>query len=227
MKPGPGSILEDNPRSWRSGRAVHTFGWLAASLLCACGGDPTPGIAPPAVVVRTDETAPSTAGSPAKEVAASSAKPAPGAVAPSRPAPAATANAPAAPEYMLMVFKDRALHRDEDELAPVRGAGYAPLRAFVYLRGKPRNQSPVASVQAYCLTPTRCEYIPPRKSGFAERYTISLDDATIARLSAANDMVVISTRELDVAKPVTVSLTLTIPGREPILRRIIYAKSAS
>jgi hypothetical protein len=135
-----------------------------------------------------------------------------------------TAKASPAPMYVLVVFKDRVVHQDLDELAPVRGAGYETLRAFVYVRGKPRKSSPIAGVHAYCATPIRCEYRPPRKTGVAEKYTISLDSDSVAKLSAADDMVAITARQLEVAKPVTVSVTLMVEGMQPVTKRIVYAK---
>jgi len=140
------------------------------------------------------------------------------------PAPA-NSSATAAPEYLLVIFRKKGLHRDTDELVPVHGAGYEPLRAFVSLRGKPRRQSPVAEVQPHCLSSTQCEYRAPRRAGLADRIMISLDDDSVAGLSAADGMVVISARTLAVATTSVVKLTMTIPGQAPVTRQITYAKA--
>jgi hypothetical protein len=198
-------------------------GWASIALLslCACGGAPDPDRA----------TVPSTSPAEARPAAltpalgvAAAAETGPGA-APNATAPrAAVTKTVAPPEYMLVVFKQKVVHRDNDELAPVHGAGYEPLRAFVYLRGKPRKQSPANEVQPYCVSTTQCEYRPPRKAGLAEKITISLDDDSVARLSAADDMVVISARTLEVARPSIVKVTMTIAGQAPVTRQILYAK---
>lgn len=133
------------------------------------------------------------------------------------------------PDYELLLFRQKfnrtVQHRDSEALAPVRGAGYPILYALVHLNEKHRR-SPVAEIQASCATPTRCEYLPPRKADFPEKFTISLSDDSFARLSATDDLVAISTSQLDVGKPVTFLLTLTIPGQPVITRKITYGKLA-
>lgn len=136
----------------------------------------------------------------------------------------ATEIALAAPQYTLAIFHHGVPLSDEEELVPVRGAGYEPLRAFVYMRGKPRKRSPVADVQAYCSSSTRCEYRAPRKAGYADEITISLQDDSVAHLSAADDMVVISARTLGVETRSIVKVTMTIPGHMPVIRQIIFSK---
>lgn len=133
----------------------------------------------------------------------------------------------AAPRYNLVLLNDRTVHQDLDQLDPRIGKGYAPLHAFIYVKGKPRSSSPVASIKPICLTATRCEYLPPRKAGFAERYVISIDDGSVAQLSADSDLVVITSRQLGLARPATVNVTLTIPGQQPVVKRIFYAAALS
>lgn len=128
----------------------------------------------------------------------------------------------AAPRYVLVLLKDRAVHQDLDQLDPQRGKGYEPLRAFVYLQGRPRAGSPVASVRPNCPEPTRCEYLPPRRAGFAERYVVTIDDASVAELGADEDMVAIRPRQLALAEPVTLQITLMVEGQPPQVRRIVY-----
>lgn len=129
-------------------------------------------------------------------------------------------------DYELQLFRQRfnraVQHRDADALTPIRGIGYPTLYALVHLNERYRP-SPVAGIHAFCGTPTRCEYLPPRKADFPESFTISLSDDSFARLSAMDDLVAISTPHLDVATPVTVIVTLTIPGQPPISRKITYA----
>lgn len=219
------STLRKDRRSRRPGRALQALGWIATLTLCACGGEPADAPKP-----TIEQAATTSAPPPAATVREIVAPPAKATLAPkaetptTAPATPKAQEAPAAPEYLLVVFKKKVVHRDADELSPVHGAGYEPLRAFVYLRGKPRKQSPVAEVQPYCSSSTQCEYRAPRKAGFADRITISLDDDSVARLSAADDMVVISARTLAVATPSIVKLTMTIPGQAPVTRQIIYAR---
>jgi soluble lytic murein transglycosylase-like protein len=215
--------LHPGSRGW----ALSRLGWIATLALCACGGEPDEARREPVA-----QTATAPASKPAAAVQEAVAPPAKAPVAATAeppvvatpPAPASS-SATAAPEYLLVVFRKKGLYRDTDELVPVHGAGYEPLRAFVVLRGKPRRQSPVAEVQPYCLSSTHCEYRAPRRAGLADRIMISLEDDSVARLSAADDMVVISARTLAVATPSVVKLTMTIPGQAPVTRQITYAKA--
>ena len=185
-----------------------TAAWLACGvlggLLAGCGG-PTPEAVEqakaPAPVWRS--------GADSSPVAATA-----------LPGPVSQVAGPA-PRYDLILLNGRAVHQDLDQLDPRQGKGYQPLQAFVYVKGRPRASSPVASVKPVCL-PAQCEYIPPRKAGFAERYVISISDDSVVQLSASEDTVVISARELGQAKAVTVDVTLTIPGQQPIVKRIVY-----
>lgn len=111
------------------------------------------------------------------------------------------------------------------ELTPTDGRGYPTVRARVVLRG-PRVISPVANVQAYCATPTRCEYLPPRNGDHALKYTVSIGEDSIARLSPAKDMIAVTTRALKVAEPFVVTVTLTVEGQPPVTRQIKYLRSA-
>ena len=227
MRPRFQSMLREDRSSGLLFRALQALGWTAALTLCACGGEPDDAPKP-----TVEKVAATPAPPPAAKVQAVVAPPAKTPLASKAQTPAtapalSASMSPAAPEYLLVVFKKKAVHRDVDELVPVHGAGYEPLRAFVYLRGKPRKQSPVAEVQPYCLSSTECEYRAPRKAGFADRITISIDDDSVARLSAADDMVVISARTLGVTTPAIVKLTMTIPGQAPVTRQIIYAKPPS
>jgi hypothetical protein len=98
------------------------------------------------------------------------------------------------------------------------------VHAAVVLRGS-KTLSPVAGVQAYCATPLRCEYLPPRSAAQAERYIVSLPDDSVARLSATEGMIAISARYLEVERPSIVSVTLTVDGQPPVTKRITYMRS--
>jgi hypothetical protein len=197
----------------------HAQLWAVMLALSACGGAPEMDKAPPAL----DERAATRSVLPSDAAVSGLARSPPVAASAAVPAPTLQA------DYELLLFKQRSnwtvQHRDSDALAPVRGTGYPTLYAFIHLREKHRR-SPVAGVQAFCATPTRCEYLPPRKAEFPEKFTISLSDSSFIRLSAADDLVAISARELDAAQPVTVLVTLTIPGQPPITRKISYAMLA-
>jgi hypothetical protein len=117
------------------------------------------------------------------------------------------------------------VYGDVSTMVPVRGAGYEPLHAQVHLRNRPRHMSGVAGVQPHCATKTRCDYLPPRKDGAPERLTVTLDEGSIAQLSPLKDMLVITVPLLDVPQPVTVTITLTVPGQDPVVRRIEYASA--
>lgn len=186
---------------WSSAASV-----LATLLAAGCGD--TPGAATPS--------------SPAAAV--------PQAVADRPPGVADLAIPPSAPagpaRYALVLMNDRAVHQDLDQLDPQRGKGYQPLRAFVYVQGRPRGASPVAGVRPVCPEPTRCEYLPPRRAGFAERYVVTIDDASVAELGADEDMVALRPRQLALAEPATLQVTLTVDGQRPQVRRIVYGSAA-
>jgi hypothetical protein len=183
-------------------------GVLGLLMLAGCGG-------------RTPEAA-EQAGTPAPTQWRSGADGQP-AFALQQPGPGAdrTLAAHAAPRYDLILLNGRVVHQDLDQLDPQQGKGYLPLQAFIYVKGRPRTGSPVASVKPVCL-PAQCEYIPPRKAGFAERYVISISDDSVVQLSASEDTVVISARQLAQSQPTTVDVTLTVPGQPPIVKRIVY-----
>jgi hypothetical protein len=127
--------------------------------------------------------------------------------------------------YEIRLFDHNDWPRETFELVPVRGVGYQTVHAAVVLRGS-KTPSPVAGVQAYCATPQHCEYLPPRNAGHPERYTVSLPDDSVARLSTTEGMIVISARLLEVERPSIVSVTLTVDGQPPVTKRIAYLKSA-
>jgi hypothetical protein len=112
------------------------------------------------------------------------------------------------------------------ELVPSNGRGYPTVRVRVVLRG-PRVISPVAGVQAYCATPTLCQYLPPRNGDLAGRYVVSIDENSIARLSPSKDMIAITTRELKVEEPLVVNVTLMVDGQLPVTRQIKYLRPAN
>ena len=126
--------------------------------------------------------------------------------------------------YDIRLLDQNGWHRETFELVPVRGAGYQTVHAVVVLRGS-TTLSPVAGVQPYCATPVRCDYLPPRNANDAERYTVSLSDDSVARLSTTKGMIAISARHLEVERPSIVSVTLTVDGQPPVTKRITYMKS--
>ena len=192
---------------------------MFAVVLSACGGGPD-----------ASETATTPATSASKQLATAATADAPRAGASS----AAVANvtrqhesadvAEPAGAYEIRLFDHNGWPRETFELAPVRGIGYQTVRAAVVLRGS-KTLSPVAGVQAYCATPLRCEYLPPRSADHAERYAISLPDDSVARLSTTDGMIAISARYLEVERPSIVSVTLTVDGQPPVTKRITYMKS--
>ena len=126
--------------------------------------------------------------------------------------------------YEIRLFDQNGWPKETFELVPVRGIGYQTVRAAVVLRGS-KALSPVAGVQAYCATPLRCEYLPPRSVDHAERYTVSLSDDSVARLSTTEGMIAISARSLEVERASIVSVTLSVDGQLPVTKRITYLKS--
>lgn len=137
--------------------------------------------------------------------------------------PRGSTSVSAAPgRYDIRLLDQNGWHREVFELVPVRGAGYQTVHAIVVLRG-PGALSPVAGVQPYCATPLHCEYVPPRAANYAERYTISLSDDSVARLSTAKDMVAIDARHIAVERPSIVIVTLTVDGQPPVTKQITYA----
>jgi hypothetical protein len=197
---------------------------IAAAMLvvalAACGG--APGERGSAASATTDR--PSIAPGPALAAAMSRAEP----ERPLHPTAGTPGAQPLLPgSYTLLLLNSNAVHRDGDELAPTHGAGYQALRAFVYVGGQPRSRSPVAGVKPYCATPSKCEYLPPRKGGVPEKFTIALDGDSVATLSASEDLVVIRARQLALQEPQKVTVTLSMPGQSTVTRQIVYAKAGS
>jgi len=189
--------------------------------LSACGGAPDPG-----------ETSTAAAGPDATDramaLAASTAHASPagasGAAVAGVTLPRGSTRPPASPAaYDIRLLDQNGWHRETFELVPVRGAGYQTVHAMVVLRGA-GALSPVAGVQPYCATPWRCEYVPQRTANYAERYTVSLPDDSVARLSTTNDMITITARHLAMERPSIVSVTLTVDGQPPVTKQITYAK---
>lgn len=197
---------------------------MVAIALSACGGGPDSGetattAAPPAskdrAIASTDD---------ALRVGASGSAMA-SVILPSVTPPRESAKL-AAPSgaYEIRLFDQNDWPRETFELVPVRGIGYQTVHAAVVVRGS-KTPSPVAGVQAYCATPLRCEYLPPRSADHVARYTVSLSDDSVARLSTTEGMIAISARYLEVERPSIVSVTLTVDGQPPVTKRITYMKS--
>ena len=104
---------------------------------------------------------------------------------------------PAGQHYDLIILNERVVHQDLDQLDPRQGKGYQSLRAFIYVKGMQRSSSPVASIKPICMEPTRCEYLPPRKAGLAERYVVSIPDDSVAQLSSDQDVIVIRAQTIE------------------------------
>jgi len=192
---------------------------MVAIALSACGGGPDAG-----------ETATTAATPASKDRAIASTADAPragasGAAVANVTLPRASADL-AAPSgaYEIRLFDQNGWPKETFELVPVRGTGYQTVHAVVVPRGS-RTLSPVAGVQPYCATPVRCEYLPPRDANHAERYTVSLSDDSVARLSTTEGMIAISARYLEVDRRSIVSVTLTVDGQPPVTKRITYMKS--
>ena len=187
--------------------------------LSSCGGAPDAGETPKraAALAADGATAPIASTAPAPPVGAS------GAAVVGVSLPRGSTTPPASPgAYDIRLLDQNGWHREIFELVPVRGAGYQTVHAVVVLRGSGRL-SPVAGVQPYCATPLHCEYVPPRRANYAERYTISLSDDSVARLSTTKDMIAINARHIAVERPSIVSVTLTVDGQPPVTKQITYA----
>ena len=166
--------------------------------MSSCGGTPDAGEAPtraaaPGSADRATAPAGSTVHAP--PVGAS------GAAVVGVTLPRGSTSPPASPAaYDIRLLDQNGWHRETFELVPVRGAGYQTVHAVVVLRGS-GALSPVAGVQPYCATPLQCEYLPPRTDNYAQRYTISLSDDSVARLSTTKDMIAINARHITVERP--------------------------
>jgi hypothetical protein len=193
-------------------------GIALALVLAGCGGAPSAG----GLIGSESVGRPSDAPEPTAAAAIPAAAAQPDVTSPSSgstPGPQ-----PSVPgSYSLLILNNsNVVHRDGAALAPTHGAGYQTLRAVVYQRGQPRSRSPVAGVKPYCPTPTTCEYLPPRQNGRPEKYTITLDDDSVAVLSASDELVTIRAKQLALDKPLKVTVTLTMPGEQAVTRQIIY-----
>jgi hypothetical protein len=194
---------------------------MVAVALSACGGGP-----PDADEAATTATPPASNDRPAASTAdAPRSGPSVAAVSNLTPPRGSADVAESASAYEIRLFDQNGWSRETFELAPVRGVGYQTLHAAVVLRAS-KTPSTVAGVQAYCATPLRCEYLLPRSADRAGRYTVSLADDSVARLSTTEGTIVISARHLEVERPSTVSVTLSVDGQPPVTKRITYLTSA-
>ena len=187
------------------------------SSLVGCGGSEPSFIGGSSANASPEAQAPAPA--PRPETAAG--VPAPSAAKPD----AAPTQAAGASGYDMRLYDENGLAAPTLELAPVNGRVYPTVRVLVVSRG-PRVISPVANLQAYCATPTRCEYLPPRNADRALKYTVSIGEDSIARLSPAKDMIAVTIRELKVVEPFIVTVTLTVEGQPPVTKQIKYLRSA-
>ena len=207
------------PWSTRHAATQAATSLMVAVALSACGGAPDAGET--ATVAAAPDSKDRAMASTADPLRVSASGAAMASVTPARGSAELAASSGA---YEIRLFDQNGWHREAFELVPVRGAGYQTVHAVVVLRGS-RTLSPVAGVQPYCATPVRCEYMPPRNANHAERYTVSLSDDSVARLSATNGMIAISARYLEVERPSIVSVTLTVDGQPPVTKRVTYMKS--
>ena len=192
---------------------------MVALALSACGGAPEVG--EPATAAATPDIKEGAVASTAEAPRAGASGAAIAEVALSR----GSAQLPASPAaYDIRLLDQNGWHRETFELVPVRGAGYQTVHAVVVLRGS-GTLSPVAGVQPYCATPVRCDYLPPRNGDYAERYTVSLSDDSVAQLSSTKGMIAINARHLEEQRPSVVDVTLTVDGQPPVTRRITYMNS--
>ncbi len=191
--------------------------WPVAALLAlaACGGGEPISVESQfaarsererisAIVARTEQVAVTAAASGAKKDSA--APPAAGAI-----------------RYDLRLYDENGRAAPTFELAPVAGRGYQTVRVHVVVRG-PRVISPVSNVQAYCATPARCEYLPPRNGDRALKYTVSIGDDSLARLSPTRDLIAVTARQLKVEQVSIVNVTLTVDGQPPVTKQIKYLR---
>jgi hypothetical protein len=206
---------------WPTHRAATQVasGLVVAIVLSACGGAPDVGETATTAAAPDSKHRAMASTTDAPRVGASDAAFAPVSL------PRGSAQLPASPgAYDIRLLDQNGWDRETFELVPARGAGYQTVHAIVVLRGS-RTLSPVAGVQPYCATPVRCDYLPPRNANYAERYTISLSDDSVARLSTTKGMIAISARHLEEQRPSIVSVTLTVDGQPPVTKQITYMNS--
>lgn len=195
-------------------------------MVVGCGGAPDAALStPPTAVNSISSSASATPSVP------STSAPSNGASESTRPsggvagAPNANPSLPSGLE--LRVARTRGVFGDVNTLVPVRGAGYEPVQAAIWKRNHPWRLSPIYGVRPVCLTSTRCEYLPPRHLGVPSSLVVSLNEGSIARLAAVNDVVSIEVRELDLPESTTVTVSLTVDGSELATHKIVYASSRS
>lgn len=208
-------------RCWTGRGAAKVAPLLTAIMaLSSCGGAPDVGETPKRAAAPASADG---ATAPAASTAHARPEGASGDAVVDVTLPRGSTRPPASPAvYDIRLLDQNGWHRETFELVPVRGAGYQTVHAVVVLRGS-GALSPVAGVQPYCATPFHCEYVPPRTANYAERYTISLSDDSVARLSTTKDMIAINARNIAVERPSIVSVTLTVDGQPPVTKQITYA----
>jgi hypothetical protein len=208
--------------SIRHGAAKVTPSLMVVIALSACGGAPDVG---ETAATATASDSKDRAMAPAASTVGAPPVGASGAAIAGVPLGRGSVELPASPgAYDIRLLDQNGWPRDVFELVPDRGTGYQTVHAVVVVRGS-RALSPVAGVQPYCTTPIRCDYLPPRNANYAERYTVSLSDDSVARLSTTKDAIAISARHFDVERTSIVSVTLTVDGQAPVTKRITYMKA--
>lgn len=106
------------------------------------------------------------------------------------------------------------------ELPPVRGAGYATVKAKISsLRAG--GETPVDEGRPYCPSSVQCEYRTVGRDRLELVYVVKLPDESAARLSAAGNDILITAKQTNVPVRTPVTITLQI-GKHTSTARLAY-----
>jgi hypothetical protein len=106
------------------------------------------------------------------------------------------------------------------ELPPVRGAGYATVKAKI-LSVRAGGETPVEDVRPYCPSSAQCEYRIVGRNRLDLVYVVKLPDDHVARLSAAGNEILITAKQTNMPVRTPVTITLEV-GKHASTARVAY-----
>lgn len=120
----------------------------------------------------------------------------------------------------LQLLSPEGVHASSLELPPVRGVGYATVKAKIS-SVRAGGETPVDEVRPYCPSSVQCEYRATGRDRLDHVYVVKLPDENVARLSAAGNEILVTAKQtnLPVRTPVTITLQI---GKHASTARVAY-----
>jgi hypothetical protein len=111
------------------------------------------------------------------------------------------------------------------ELPPVRGVGYATVRARIS-SVRAGGETPVDEARPYCPSSVQCEYRTADRGRLDLVYVVKLPDESVARLSAAGNEILVTAKQT--AMPVRTAVTIALQvGKHTSTARVAYLGAAA